>query len=118
MLAVQPRRLLSRPRGLLVFAVFAATLYWFLLHGTATLHATRWYDGRAGSVQAPLKENNQAQLTQAPLPANQQSSGDQSQYTETQTQEKTEEEKKKEAEEQREENLREQFDEEYEALAK
>ncbi|KAI1090993.1 hypothetical protein F5B19DRAFT_291260 [Rostrohypoxylon terebratum] len=123
MLAVQPRRLLSRPRSLLVFAVFAATLYWFLLHGTATLHTTRWYDGRAGSVQAPLKDNTQAQLAQVPLPANQQSSGDQSQHTESETETETgemteEEKKKKEAEEQREENLREQFDKEYEALAK
>ncbi|KAI2630097.1 hypothetical protein GGS21DRAFT_525541 [Xylaria nigripes] len=40
MLAVQPRRWLSRPKGLLVFAITAATLYWLMLHGS----------GRYGSV--------------------------------------------------------------------
>lgn len=114
MLAVQPRRLLSRPKGLLLFAVFAATLYWFLLHGSATPHTTGWFDGSAGSVQAPLKEN--AEVKQAPLPANDPNSGGQNQQV--QVYEKTEEEKQKEAEEQREENLREQFDKEYDALAK
>ncbi|KAI1303484.1 hypothetical protein F5Y03DRAFT_186837 [Xylaria venustula] len=32
MLAVQPRRWLTRPKGLIVFAVTVATLYWILLH--------------------------------------------------------------------------------------
>ncbi|KAI0474480.1 hypothetical protein F4859DRAFT_95407 [Xylaria cf. heliscus] len=36
MLAVQPRRWLSRPRGLLVFAFTAATLYWLMLHGSGS----------------------------------------------------------------------------------
>ncbi|KAJ2996150.1 hypothetical protein NUW58_g1062 [Xylaria curta] len=36
MLAVQPRRWLSRPRGLLVFAVTVATLYWLILHGSGS----------------------------------------------------------------------------------
>ncbi|OTA70114.1 hypothetical protein K449DRAFT_393133 [Hypoxylon sp. EC38] len=115
MLAVQPRRLLSRPKGLLLFAVFAATLYWFLLHGSATPHTTRWFDGSTGSVQAPLKEN--AEVKQAPLPANEPNSNS-GQNQQVEAQEKTEEEKQKEAEEQREENLREQFDREYDALAK
>ncbi|KAI1350868.1 hypothetical protein F5Y01DRAFT_137491 [Xylaria sp. FL0043] len=34
MLAVQPRRWLSRPKGLLIFAFTVATLYWLLLHGS------------------------------------------------------------------------------------
>ncbi|KAI1325125.1 hypothetical protein F5Y16DRAFT_378897 [Xylariaceae sp. FL0255] len=34
MLAVQPRRWLSRPRHLLIFAVTVATLYWLLLHSS------------------------------------------------------------------------------------
>ncbi|KAI0965447.1 hypothetical protein F4678DRAFT_332783 [Xylaria arbuscula] len=34
MLAVQPRRWLTRPKGLIVFAVTVATLYWILLHTT------------------------------------------------------------------------------------
>jgi hypothetical protein len=34
MLAVQPRRWLSRPKGLLVFAFTVATLYWLLLRGS------------------------------------------------------------------------------------
>ncbi|KAI1418542.1 hypothetical protein F5Y13DRAFT_184183 [Hypoxylon sp. FL1857] len=114
MLAVQPRRLLSRPKGLLLFAIFSATLYWFLLHGSATPHNTRWFDGSAGSVQAPLKDNTEAK--QVPLPANEPNNGGQNQQPEVH--EKTEEEKQKEVEEQREENLREQFDKEYDALAK
>lgn len=36
MLAVQPRRWLSRPRGLLVFAFTAATLYWLMLHSSGS----------------------------------------------------------------------------------
>lgn len=34
MLAVQPRRWLSRPKGLLVFVFTVVTLYWLLLHGS------------------------------------------------------------------------------------
>ncbi|KAI0433500.1 hypothetical protein F5Y09DRAFT_62870 [Xylaria sp. FL1042] len=34
MLAVQPRRWLSRPKGFLIFAFTVATLYWLLLHGS------------------------------------------------------------------------------------
>ncbi|KAI1745091.1 hypothetical protein F4680DRAFT_174863 [Xylaria scruposa] len=36
MLAVQPRRWLSRPKGLLVFAFTAATLYWLMLHSSGS----------------------------------------------------------------------------------
>ncbi|KAI1389662.1 uncharacterized protein F4822DRAFT_207938 [Hypoxylon trugodes] len=116
MLAVQPRRLLSRPRGLLFLAVFAGTLYWLLLHGPSSLHTARWYDGSAGPVQAPLKSDNGA--NNAPAPVNEQPSGDdQNQPPQVQVQEKTEEEKKKEEEEHREENLRVQFDSEYNMLA-
>ncbi|KAI1850683.1 hypothetical protein JX266_003965 [Neoarthrinium moseri] len=35
MLAVQPRRILTRPKSLFVFALVAATLYWVLLHGSS-----------------------------------------------------------------------------------
>jgi hypothetical protein len=34
MLAVQPHRWLSRPKGLLIFAFTVVTLYWLLLHGS------------------------------------------------------------------------------------
>lgn len=34
MLAVQPRRWLSRPRGLVVFAFTVTTLYWLMVHGS------------------------------------------------------------------------------------
>lgn len=34
MLAVQPRRWLTRPKGLLIFAFTVATLYWLMLHSS------------------------------------------------------------------------------------
>ncbi|KAI1100943.1 hypothetical protein F4804DRAFT_26664 [Jackrogersella minutella] len=115
MLAVQPRRLLSRPRGLLLFATFAATLYWLLLHGSSTPQTATRFDGSSGPVQPPLKDNTE--VKQAPLPANDPSAGEQNQQPQVEIQQqKTEEEKQKE-EEQREENLRGQFDKEYDALA-
>ncbi|XXH03398.1 glutamate-5-semialdehyde dehydrogenase [Hypoxylon texense] len=116
MLAVQPRRLLARPKGLLLFAVFTATLYWILLHGSATPQTARWFDKGAGPVQAPLQGDADAQ--QAPLPATEPSSDENSRRPEAEPKQKTEEERKKEEEDQREEDLREQFDREYAALAK
>lgn len=118
MLAVQPRRLLSRPRGLLIFAVFAATLYWVLLHGSATPHTTRWFDGSAGPVQAPLKGDAETKEAPLPAPATEPSNDESNRHPEVEVQEKTEEERKKEEEDQKEEDVREQFDREYDALAK
>lgn len=122
MLAVQPRRLLSRPKGLLLVAIFAATLYWTLLHGSTTPHTARWFDGSSGPVQAPLKGNTEIKPAPAPLPATAPSNNEQNQHPQAEVHdqkngEDQEEEKQKE-EEQREEDLREQFDREYEALAK
>ncbi|KAI1380982.1 hypothetical protein F4677DRAFT_206733 [Hypoxylon crocopeplum] len=120
MLAVQPRRLLSRPKGLLVFAVFAATLYWVLLHGSATAHTTRWFDGTASPVQAPLNDDLKGEpgVKEAPLPPTNPSESDQNQHPQVEVHEKTDEERQKEEEDRREENLREQFEREYDALAK
>ncbi|KAG4223275.1 hypothetical protein PC116_g28256 [Phytophthora cactorum] len=122
MLAVQPRRLLSRPRGLLLIAIFAATLYWTLLHSSTTPHTARWFDGNSAPAQAPLKANTESNLAQAPLPATGSSNNEQNQQPQVQIndqekEEEQEEEKHKE-EEQREEDLRKQFDREYDALAK
>lgn len=116
MLAIQPRRLLARPKGLLLFAIFTATLYWILLHGSATPQTTRWFDGSAGQAQTPVQDDPNAK--QAPLPPAQHSSNEDNRPSEAEVQQKTEEERKKEEEDQREESLREQFDKEYEALAK
>ncbi|KAI1662808.1 hypothetical protein F4813DRAFT_342000 [Daldinia decipiens] len=122
MLAVQPRRLLLRPKGLLLVAVFAATLYWTLLHGSTTPHTARWFDGSSGPVQAPLKGNTETKPAPASLPATGPSNNEQNQHPQAevhdQKKEEGQEEEKHKEEEQREEDLREQFDREYEALAK
>ncbi|KAF3057964.1 hypothetical protein GL218_05871 [Daldinia childiae] len=122
MLAVQPRRLLLRPKGLLLVAVFAATLYWTLLHGSTTPHTARWFDGSSGPVQAPLKGNTETNPAPVPLPATGPSNNEQNQHPQAevheQKKEEEQEEEKHKEEEQREEDLREQFDREYEALAK
>ncbi|KAI1336713.1 hypothetical protein F5Y15DRAFT_392850 [Xylariaceae sp. FL0016] len=57
MLAVQPRRWLSRPKGLLIFAVTVATLYFFLLHGPSGYNARSWY-GTATEQQVPISEDS------------------------------------------------------------
>ncbi|OTB15106.1 hypothetical protein K445DRAFT_75478 [Daldinia sp. EC12] len=122
MLAVQPRRLLSRPRGLLLIAIFAATLYWTLLHSSTTPHTARWFDGNSAPAQAPLKANTESNLAQAPLPATGSSNNEQNQQPQVQIndqkKEEEQEEEKHKKEEQREEDLRKQFDREYDALAK
>lgn len=132
MLAVQPRRLLSRPRSLLVFAIFVAAAYWVLLHNPALPPTPRVSDGSSDVLpQPPLKagtdtKEDQAPLEPAPLPPSEPTYEDQNQQTQPEAQEqaqpkepeKTDEEKKKEEEDRREENLRSQFDREYDALAK
>lgn len=132
MLAVQPRRLLSRPRSLLVFAIFVAAAYWVLLHNPALPPTPRVFDGSSDVLpQPPLKagtdtKEDQAPLEPAPLPPSEPTYEDQNQQTQPEAQEqaqpkepeKTDEEKKKEEEDRREENLRSQFDREYDALAK
>ncbi|KAI1773365.1 hypothetical protein F4818DRAFT_105617 [Hypoxylon cercidicola] len=116
MLAVQPRRLLARPKGLLLFAIFTATLYWILLHGSATPQTTRLFDGSSSPAPAPLQGDTDTK--QAPLPATKPSSDENYRQPEAEVQQKTEEERKKKEEEEREEDLRDQFDREYEDLAK
>ncbi|KAI1760439.1 hypothetical protein GGR53DRAFT_509745 [Hypoxylon sp. FL1150] len=116
MLAIQPRRLLARPKGLLLFAIFTATLYWILLHGSATPQTARWFDGSAGPAEATLQEDPNAKP--APLPVTEPSKDEDNRQLEAEAQQNAEEERKKEEEDQREESLREQFDKEYEALAK
>ncbi|KAL7623086.1 hypothetical protein AAE478_006765 [Parahypoxylon ruwenzoriense] len=125
MLAVQPRRLLQRPRGLLLFAIFAASLYWLLLHGSATPHATEWGDGSPGLVQAPLKadvENKEAPIAPAEPIGDERNRPPSQDTHDAKAHEKEaedgEEGRKKHEEEQREEDLRAQFDREYDALAK
>lgn len=114
MLAVQPRRLLSRPKNLLLLGVFAATLYWLLLHGSGAPQTTRWFDGSSGPVQSPPKSDTDG--NGPPLPPTEHGSNEQNQHPQAEA--KTEEEKEKEEEEQREEDLRAQFDREYEALGR
>ncbi|KAI0377269.1 hypothetical protein F5Y04DRAFT_273185 [Hypomontagnella monticulosa] len=111
MLAVQPRRLLSRPKNLLFLAVFAATLYWLLLHTSGIPQTARWFDGSSGPVQ-PQKGDNEGKEVPIPPPEY----GGDERNRRPQSEVKTEEEKEKEEEEQREEDLRAQFDREYDAL--
>ncbi|KAI0470679.1 hypothetical protein GGR56DRAFT_660011 [Xylariaceae sp. FL0804] len=65
MLAVQPRRWLSRPRGLVMFAFALATCYWFLLHRTGDYSPRKWYDGPANtqSVATPGQTDDQIPMT-------------------------------------------------------
>ncbi|KAI0164403.1 hypothetical protein GGR52DRAFT_121336 [Hypoxylon sp. FL1284] len=104
-LPVQPRRLLTRPKSLLLLALTTATLYWILLHEPANTQTAKWFDENAGPVQAPLS------------PATGLTSAEDKQRVEAEAQQKAEEEKHQQ-EDHREEDLREQFDREYESLAK
>ncbi|KAI2625097.1 hypothetical protein GGR54DRAFT_551109 [Hypoxylon sp. NC1633] len=118
LLAVQPRRLLSRPKGLLVSVVFLATIYWILLHQSVAPHTTGWFDENTGPVQA-LKGEHQVNNGVPLLPPTKPSSGMQEQHTEVEAyeeSEESEEESQKKDEAHREENIRKQFDEEYDEL--
>ncbi|KAI0012652.1 hypothetical protein F4779DRAFT_17036 [Xylariaceae sp. FL0662B] len=112
MLTVQPRRWLSRPRGLLVFAILVASLYWLLLHGSATPRVTGWVDGHAGPVQA------QGDSSPVDNPNQDAAPNDQSAEVQAQPDGKTDEERQREENDRREDNLRAQFSQEYDALAK
>ncbi|KAI1500823.1 hypothetical protein F5X99DRAFT_385092 [Biscogniauxia marginata] len=104
MLAVQPRRWLSRPKGLLVFAITAATLYWFLLHGAVGTRVSVWTD----EPDAPQD---------LPVDASQDRPSESSQDDQAAEEaKKSAEEEMKELEGQRQEALRQQFRMEHEQL--
>ncbi|KAI0107188.1 hypothetical protein GGR51DRAFT_158942 [Nemania sp. FL0031] len=57
MLAVQPRRWLSRPKGLLVFAFTVATLYWLMLHGSGNYGNAVQQSSGEGVTNPPSEPN-------------------------------------------------------------
>ncbi|KAI1820586.1 hypothetical protein F4861DRAFT_53746 [Xylaria intraflava] len=56
MLAVQPRRWLSRPKGLLIFAFTVATLYWLILRGSGNYGGINREEPPAEGVEQPNNE--------------------------------------------------------------
>lgn len=53
MLAVQPRRWLSRPRGLVVFAFTVATLYWLMSHSSGNYGDVTQKSSGRGAADSP-----------------------------------------------------------------
>ncbi|KAI1639034.1 hypothetical protein F4809DRAFT_186378 [Biscogniauxia mediterranea] len=104
MLAVQPRRWLSRPKGLLIFAITAATLYWFLLHGAVGTRVGTWTGESDVSQDIPVDASKDGP-----------GESEDGQAVEV---EKSAEEKMQEQEAQRQESLRQQFKMEHEELGK
>ncbi|CAJ2503108.1 Uu.00g105020.m01.CDS01 [Anthostomella pinea] len=133
MLAVQPRRWLSRPKGLVIFAITVASLYWFLLHGYGGGYTKSWYGAQDhdGGSNAPSVDSPKAQepisapsepITEAETPEQKQEVSS-LQYLDlsdpnSPTYVKSFEDKMKEAEDQKEVALREQFGMEHEQLGR
>ncbi|KAJ8118191.1 hypothetical protein ONZ43_g4042 [Nemania bipapillata] len=57
MLAVQPRRWLSRPKGLLVFAFTVVTLYWIMLHGSGNYGDVIQQSSGEGAINVPSESS-------------------------------------------------------------
>ncbi|KAI1432110.1 hypothetical protein GGR50DRAFT_628395 [Xylaria sp. CBS 124048] len=93
MLAVQPRRWLSRPRGLLVFAFTVATMYWLMLSGSGNYGGVNQSES---GVSSPGDANGDTNPNDVP----------------------SFEDKMKEAQEEQQESLRQQFRLEHEKLGR
>ncbi|GAP84672.1 hypothetical protein SAMD00023353_1102120 [Rosellinia necatrix] len=102
MLAVQPRRWLTRPKGLFVFAFTVATLYWLVSHSS----------GNYGSItqQIPTEDGNNA--PGEPIAGEQQGPEDDPNHV------PSFEDKMKEAQEEQQEAIRQQFRLEYDQLSR
>lgn len=110
MLAVQPRRLLGRPRSLLVLALIASTFYWLTLHRSVSYQTVGIHGSLSKHAPVPGQQ----------WPLNGASSGESTGSSDgEQEPELTEEEKKQKEEENRyEDGLRKQFKKEYEGLGR
>jgi hypothetical protein len=131
MLAVQPRRLLGRPRSILVLALIASTFYWLTQHSSATSYQA------VGSYGANVQQQPQpvpVAAEQRPLNGDSSngdsdsgsgsgskqtdSSGSTESSSDSEEEKLTPEEKKKEEEERFEDGMRKKFKQEYNELAK
>ncbi|KAK6069079.1 hypothetical protein SCUP234_10869 [Seiridium cupressi] len=90
MLAVQPRRLLSRPKSLFILVAFAVTFYWLVVRGRPTSYSAARSSGGASEHAAPFVQVGSSVkdpgLTQTPL------KGDSSQELEDSVKKKEQEE--------------------------
>ncbi|KAI1108551.1 hypothetical protein F5Y14DRAFT_81380 [Nemania sp. NC0429] len=103
MLAVQPRRWLLRPRGLVIIAFTVATLYWLTLRGSGNYGGVSQKSGGGGAIANPpvpglaeQKSNHEEEANHVP----------------------SFEEKMKEAQEEQQEAIRQQFRLEYDQLSR
>ncbi|KAI8633883.1 hypothetical protein F5Y19DRAFT_256731 [Xylariaceae sp. FL1651] len=103
MLAVQPRRWLSRPRGLLIFVFTVVTLYWLLLHGSPNYGDVAQQNSPGGGSDVPSDSSSNEKLNDDENDPNHVL---------------TFEEKMKEAQDEQQEAIRQQFKLEYEHLGR